>query len=53
MNDISKFDIHAMQCPKDSADVLAMLREIRSELQNINRHIDAAEEACEKSLQQA
>lgn len=53
MKDIGNIDIHAMQIPRDNADVLMMLREIRMELQNINTHIDAAAEACEKSLEQA
>lgn len=53
MKDISKIDLHAMQLPQDCEDVLAMLHEIRSELRNINIHIDAAAEACEKNLQQA
>lgn len=47
------FDIYSMCNPMDEQSILLALQEIRSELRNINSHIDAVARSCEENAQEA
>ena len=47
------FDAQAYSQPQSREDVVAIFDEIRSELANLNSHLDAIAADCEKELQAA
>lgn len=50
---INAFNSQALVEPKSHEDVNAIFSEIRSELANLNRHLDQVAEACEREMQVA
>lgn len=46
MKQLIKFDLYATAHPKSQDDVLALLREVQSELQNVNNLLDSAFAQC-------
>lgn len=48
-----KFDIYAMTRPKSPEDILALLREFRAEVANLQAHWDALDARCEADLTSA
>lgn len=46
MKQLIKFDMYAMTHPKNAEDVLALLREVKSELQELDGMLDDAFARC-------